>query len=436
MKRINIGLIGFGVVGTGVYRILLENSPLIQERLGGELIVNGISVRDLKGERGVEFDRALLTTDPFKIVNNPETDIVIELMGGCDPALDLVLTAVKNGKHVVTANKALLAIHGREIFSACNTYGVDLGYEASVGGGIPVIRTMREGFAANRFKSLYGILNGTCNYILSRMSEEGTPFAEVLKDAQAKGYAEADPTFDIEGTDTAHKIAILASIAFGGFVRFEDIHTEGISEITPVDLEFAKEFGYRIKLLALAKEVGELVDIRVHPTMVQEKSPISSINGVLNAVGIVGDMVQESLLVGAGAGSLPTASAVAGDIIEVARNMIYGGAGRLNSASGSLEGGTENIKIKKIDEVESKYYLRFRVSDRPNVLSQISGIFGNCSISIGSVIQKGRNENGSVPLVIMTHRAVEKNIKKAVSQISTLDVVCGKPVLIRVEKDI
>ncbi len=434
MRDIQVGLIGFGTIGSGVAKVIMGNQGVIEQRLGGKLKLKWIADRDIGADRFKGIDKAILTSDVDKVLSDPEVDVIVELIGGYTPAKEFILKAIKNGKHVVTANKALLSKDGREIFSAAVEAGVDFGFEASVGGGIPIIRAMREGFTANRFLSFVGIMNGTCNYILSKMSDEGLGFEEVLKEAQAKGYAEANPHFDIEGIDSAHKIAILASIAYGGYVDINKVYTEGISNIAPVDIVFAREFGYRIKLLAIAKESNGEIEVRVHPTMIPDNNPMSSVNGVLNAIEVKGDMVGNTIHVGSGAGSLPTASAVVGDIIEIGRNIIYGGVGRVKPLS-YIPAALSEVKVKDIEEIDSAYYLRFSVIDKPNVLSKLSGILGGCSISIASVIQKGRNKQGMVPLVIMTHLSKERDIRKAVSEIDLLDVVLAKTAIIRIEGD-
>ena len=432
MKTINIGLLGFGTVGTGVVKILQQNSGVIEKRLGAKLNLKWIADLDIEKDRGVRVDKNILTKDANKVLDDPEVNIIIELIGGYEPAKSFILQALKNKKHVVTANKALLAKNGSEIFETASKNNADIGFEASVGGGIPIIRAIKDGFTANNIQSVYGIVNGTCNYILSKMSDEGRPFNEVLKEAQALGFAEANPSLDIDGIDSAHKITILASLAFGARVNLEEVYTEGISRITPIDINFAREFGYRIKLLAITKRSGNEIEVRVHPTMVREDNPISKVNGVLNAIEVTGDAVGENMLIGRGAGDMPTGSAIVGDVIEISRNILNGGVNRVSPLS-FLPKYIEDAKIKSIDNIISEYYIRFSVLDKPGVLSKISGILGNNSISISSVIQKGRGEKGGVPLVVMTHSAKEKDIQKALSEIDKLDVVLDKSVLIRVE---
>jgi len=432
VKSINIGLLGFGTVGTGVVKILQQNSGVIGKRLGAKLNLKWIADLDIERDRGVKVDKNILTKDASKVLNDPEVNIVIELIGGYEPAKRFILKALNNKKHVVTANKALLAKHGSEIFETASKNNADIGFEASVGGGIPIIRAIKEGFTANNIQSVYGIVNGTCNYILSKMSDEGRQFDEVLKEAQALGFAEANPSLDIDGIDSAHKVTILSSIAFGVRVDFDKVYTEGISRITPIDINFAREFGYRIKLLAITKRSNNEIEVRVHPTMVKEDNPISKVNGVLNAIEVTGDAVGENMLIGRGAGDMPTGSAVVGDVIEISRNILNGGVNRVSPLS-FLPKYIEDAKIKNISNIISEYYIRFSVLDKPGVLSKISGVLGNNSISISSVIQKGRGEKGGVPLVVMTHSAKEKDIQKALSEIDKLDVVLDKSVLIRVE---
>ena len=432
MKSINIGLLGFGTVGTGVVKILQQNSGVIEKRLGAKLNLKWIADLDIDRDRGVKVDKNILTKDANKVLNDPEVNIVIELIGGYEPAKSFILQALKNKKHVVTANKALLAKNGSEIFETASKNNVDIGFEASVGGGIPIIRAIKEGFTANNIQSVYGIVNGTCNYILSKMSDEGRQFDEVLKEAQALGFAEANPSLDIDGIDSAHKVTILSSIAFGVRVDFDKVYTEGISKITPIDINFAREFGYRIKLLAITKKSGNEIEVRVHPTMVREDNPISKVNGVLNAIEVTGDAVGENMLIGRGAGDMPTGSAVVGDVIDISRNILNSGVNRVSPLS-FLPKYIEDAEIKNISNIISEYYIRFSVLDKPGVLSKISGVLGNNSISISSVIQKGRGEKGGVPLVIMTHSAKEKDIQKALSEIDKLDAVLDKSVLIRVE---
>jgi homoserine dehydrogenase len=434
MKTINVGLIGFGTIGAGVAKILSDNQEIIQKRLGAAVRLAKIADLDIETDRGVQVEDGVLTTSVDDILDNPEIDIVIELMGGYDPARAFILKALNNGKHVVTANKALLAKHGDELFGAVDEKGLSIGFEASIGGAIPIIRSIREAFVANRIESIEGIVNGTANYILSKMSDENCDFDVALKEAQEKGFAEADPTFDIEGIDSAHKITVLARLAYGTSVKFEDVSVSGISSITADDIECAREFGYRIKLLAISKYDGEAIDIRVHPAMIPSDHPMASVNGALNAIRVCDDMMEENILVGHGAGALPTGSAVVGDVIEIARNIISNSQDRV-PASSFKNSEIKPIPLKDISAIESEYFLRFDVQDKPGVLSKISGILGNHGISIESMIQRGRGEKGdAVSLVMMCHRSSEKNIQNALQEIEQLDVVCGKSNLIRVEK--
>ena len=434
MKSVKVGLIGFGTIGCGVIKILQDNQNIIQDRLGASVEVVKVADLDITTDRGVKLDSGILTDKVDEVLNHSNIDIVVELIGGYDPARSFILKAIEHKKHVVTANKALLAKHGEEIFSAAEKNGVGVGFEASVGGAIPIIRSIKEAFVANRIQAIEGIMNGTANYILSKMSDGGHDFGEVLKEAQDKGYAEADPTFDIEGIDSAHKIAVLTRLAYGTPVNFEDIYVQGISDISTLDISCAHEFGYRIKLLAISKFDGEAIDVRVHPAMIPEYKPMANVNGVLNAIMVCDDLMEENVLVGHGAGSLPTGSAVVADIVEIARNILSGAQNRVPPQS-FQQLSIKNIPLKDMAEIEGEYFLRFWVLDKPGVLSKISGILGNNDISIESVIQRIKEDNGQgVPLVLMTHDAKEKNIQAALKEINSMEEVFGKTVLIRVEK--
>ncbi|MEJ2657654.1 MAG: homoserine dehydrogenase [Desulfobacterales bacterium] len=434
MKAINVGLLGCGTVGTGVAKILIRNKDLIFSRLGAFLNLKYIADIDLETDRGIQFDHGVFIPDAFKVVDDPDVDIIIEMIGGDGVAKDLIFRAIHNGKPIVTANKALLAVHGNAIFKAAMEHSVDLAFEASVGGCMPIIRSLRESLAGNHIKSMAGILNGTCNYILSRSTEDGSSFEDVLREAQKNGFAEADPTLDIDGIDTAHKLAILSSLAYGMKINFNDIYIEGISNITPMDIELAGQFGYRIKLLAITKNAGDAVEARVHPTMIPFSNPLSGVNGVLNAVTISGDAVGDMMLYGYGAGMMPTASAVVGDVIDIARNLLSGSTGRVPLLSYQMAH-IRNIPIQTIDNISTHYYFRFSALDRPGVLSKISGILGNYGISIKSVHQKGRKSLGAVPIVMLTHLAREKDVQDALADIYNLDVVGDPPVLIRIEDE-
>jgi homoserine dehydrogenase len=435
MKRqINVGIIGLGTVGTGALRILRENADLIRHRVGVPIEVTRIAVRDLHRDRGIAVAPSLLTGDPAQVVDNPDIDIVVELMGGYEPARQLILSAIAHGKHVVTANKALLAEHGAEIHAAARRAGVIVGFEASVAGGIPVIKTLKEALAGNRILSIYGIINGTSNYILTKMTDEDRSFADVLAEAQRAGYAEADPSFDVGGIDTAHKLVILVNLAFGADVAFKDIYTEGITGISPLDIDFGRTLGYKVKLLAIAKiHDGGKAEARVHPTMVPDDYPIAKVGGVYNAIQIVGDACQDIMLYGRGAGSMPTGSAVVGDIVDIARQMQAGG--RVGTAVPLPGDNPTQVELQPMESIRSLYYFRFMALDQPGVLAQISGILGKHQISIAQMIQRGRKEGGSVPLVIMTHTALERDIQRALIEIKALSCVTEEPVLIRVEGD-
>jgi homoserine dehydrogenase len=434
MKSIKVGMIGFGTIGCGVVKILQDNQNIIKDRLGASVEVIKIADLDITTDRGVKVDPGLLTTDVNEVLDHPEVDIVVELMGGYEPARTFILKAINNKKHVVTANKALLAMHGDEVFAAAEKNNVGVGFEASVGGAIPIIRSIKEAFVANRIQAIEGIMNGTANYILSKMSDGDHDFDTVLKEAQDKGYAEADPTFDIEGIDSAHKIAVLTRLAYGTPVNLDDIYVQGISNISSLDIKCAHEFGYRIKLLAISKFDGKAIDIRVHPAMIPEDKPMANVNGVLNAIMVCDDLMEENILVGHGAGALPTGSAVVADAVEIARNMISGAQDRVPSQS-FQKSSFQNIPLKDMSDIEGEYFLRFWVLDKPGVLSRISGILGNHDISIESVIQRIKDDNGEgVPLVMMSHVAREKNIQAALKEINNMEEVFGKTVLIRVEK--
>ncbi|RMF88600.1 MAG: homoserine dehydrogenase [Nitrospinota bacterium] len=431
-QRVTVGLIGLGTVGSSVVQVLTQQRTLLQERCGIDFQVKRIAVRDRHKPRSIRVDPQLLTTEVQEVLTDPEIDLVVELMGGTEPARSYLLKAIEGGKHIVTANKALLAEHGEEIFTAAARHQVDIGCEASVGGGIPIIRAIKEGFVANRFLSIFGIVNGTCNYILSRMTAEGGDFATVLQEAMDKGYAEPDPTLDIEGIDSAHKIAILASLAFGVQIPFHRVYTEGISRIDQADIRYAQEFGYKIKLLAIAKEIEGQVEVRVHPTMVPSTHLLYSVEGVYNAITVVGDQVGENSFIGKGAGGPATASAVIGDIVEIGRNITQGSVLRVPHRS-YLPQHVRASAMRNIEDIVSEYYLRFSALDKPGVLSKISGILGANDISIASVIQKGRREGGAVPVVMMTHHAQERNVRRALQAIDQLDVITAPTVLIRVE---
>jgi homoserine dehydrogenase len=436
MQGLTLGILGLGTVGSGVVKILRQNREVLERRVGIPLSIARIAVRDLKAKRATEVEAELLTTDPWAVVRDPRIDIIVELMGGIEPAKSLILEAAAQGKQVVTANKALLAEAWDELFAAVTHHGVDLGFEASVGGGIPIIRAIREGFVGNRIESIYGIVNGTSNYILTRMTDAGEEFHAVLGEAMAQGYAEPDPTLDIEGIDSAHKITVLATLAFGCRVPFAQVFVEGISGIAPMDISYARELGYKVKSLAIAKHQDGEIEVRVHPTLIPEGNLLYGVDGVYNAITVIGDMVGANTFIGRGAGIGPSGSAVVGDIIDIARNLATGGRGRVPPAA-YRPGHHVELRMKAMDEVLSEYYLRFSVLDQPGVLSNISGVLGRHNISIASVIQKGRRVGETVPLVMMTHHACERDMQAALREIDQIaSEVTAKTVLIRVENGV
>ncbi len=433
MKQIQVGLIGFGTVGSGTAQVLFEQAESIKKRTGISIVlkkVADIAIDSLPDQ----LVGTKLTRDAGEIINDPEIDIVIELIGGTTLAKKFILAAIEQGKHVVTANKALLSEHGMEIFRAAAKKNVEVGFEASVGGGIPLIKTVKEGLVANKILAIMGIMNGTANYILTQMTDHGTPFEKVLKEAQKKGYAEADPTYDVEGIDTAHKLVILMTLAFGMDVHLKDIICEGISRIEPIDIQFAKEFGYRIKLLAISRNHGDHIEASVHPTMVPEKHMLATVNGAYNGFYFTGDMVENVLLYGKGAGKMPTGSAVAADVVDIARNIVNGAINRVPSLS-YLQEHIAPLPITPTEELRCPYYFRFTTLDKPGVLSKISGILGKYDISIESVIQKGREKKSKVPIVMRTYEAQEAAVKKALDEINALDTTMAQTVKIRILAD-
>ncbi len=421
-KTIRIGLLGFGTVGSGVVKILSSQKKSIEEKAGVRIEIKKIGVRNLSKKRAVSVDKKLITTDLNSVVNDASVDVVVELMGGIHPAKELILKALSNGKQVVTANKALLAEESKAIFGAAQKEGRSLGIEASVCGGIPILKALREGLVSNNISHFFGIVNGTCNFILSEMSKGGLDFNQALAQAKKLGYAESNPRLDIEGIDSAHKLAVLARIAFGAEINFKTIYVEGINQISPEDVGYAKELGYTIKLLAIGKKLNEGLELRVHPTMLAEDHPLSNVRGVYNAVFVHGDQVGDLLFYGRGAGSLPTASAVLSDIVDLAQNIK------------GEDAAVRQLKTLPIDNILSKYYLRFQVKDRPGVLGRIAQELGKNQISILSVHQKESAHGGSVPVVILTYEAREKNLKKALRAIDAMGDIRQKTVVMRVEK--
>lgn len=432
MSAIGVGLVGWGTVGCGVVQTLRENADVIEKRLGRPLVLRRVADLDIERARPVPVPRELLTTRVEDILEDPEVRIVIELIGGLGFAKEVIRRALESGKDVVTANKALLAHHGNELFEVARRHGRTIGFEASVGGGIPLIKSLREGLAGNRIESIYGILNGTGNYILTRMTEAGLSFEAALKEAQAKGYAEANPALDVEGVDTAHKLAIASALSFGTPVQFDDVYTEGITRIDPLDIQFGEEFGYQLKLLAIARHSDGRVEMRVHPTLIPRNHVLASVKGAYNAVHIRGNAVGNIMLYGMGAGMMPTGSAVVGDLVDLARDILGGTPQRIPSLAFQPEC-LNRIPIRPMEEVSTCYYFRFAALDRPGVLSRIAGILGDNHISIAAVTQKGRKVEGAVPIVMVTHEAVERNVRKALEEIDRLDVVMPPTQIIRIE---
>ncbi len=433
MQQINVGIIGFGTVGAGTVDVLLQNQDIINNRVGSEVVLKKIADLDIDSDRGISVDSSLLTRKALEIIEDPDIHILVELIGGLEKAKDYILKAMKNGQHVVTANKALLAECGEEIYRAADKYGVSLAFEASVGGGIPIIGAFKEGLSANRIQTVMGILNGTSNYILTRMNEQGLPYKEAVQEAIDLGYAEAPPTLDVDGTDAAHKLAILLSIALGIPISFDSIYREGIDKLTPEDIRFAREFGYCIKLLAVAQNRENRLEARVHPAMIPLDHIMASVNGVYNALYLEGDFVGPNLYYGLGAGRNPTGSAVVSDIIYLARQIRHG-INRLIPPLAHARPQEGVAPIQHIEDLQTPYYFRFSAVDKPGVLSKISGILGDHQISIASVIQKARGLKRAVPIVMLTYEALESDVVKALSLIDDLDVLTDKTMMIRVEQ--
>lgn len=432
MSAIHVGLIGWGTVGCGVIEVLRENAEVIQNRLGVPLQLKRVADLDLERPRPVQVPRELLTDRVGDILDDPEIDIVIELIGGTGIARDIIIRALEKKKYVVTANKALLAHAGNELFEVARRNGLAIGFEASVAGGIPFIKALREGLAGNRVETIFGILNGTANYILTRMTEGGLSFADALREAQEKGYAEANPALDIEGTDTAHKLAIASAISFGTRIQFDQVYTEGIARIDRLDVQFGEEFGYQLKLLAIARKADNKIEMRVHPTLIPRDHVLASVREAYNAVYIHGNAVGNIMLYGMGAGMMPTGSAVVSDLIDIARDIRWGTPARI-PALAFLPEYLQDAAIRPITDITTCYYFRFAALDRPGVLSKVAGILGENNISIASVIQKGRQMEGAVPIVMLTHEALESNVQRALWEIDKLDVVMAPTQIIRIE---
>lgn len=438
---VGVGLIGLGTIGTGVAKVLAENRAVIEQRLGFPLELRRIADLDTETDRGVDLTGVQFDADAEGLIADPAVEIVIELIGGYDVAKRMTLASVAAGKHVVTANKALLALHGSEIFEAAREKGVDVAFEASVGGGIPILRSLREGLAANEIESVLGILNGTTNYVLTEMESTGEAFDKVLARAQELGYAEADPTFDVEGVDAAHKLTLLAAMAFGARMAFEEIPTEGIRGLLPIDFEMAEHLGYRLKLLGIAKSIVdrdgiERIDARVHPTMVPADSLLASVDGAMNAVAVTGNAVGPTLFYGAGAGELPTASAVVADLMEIARNIRRSGAGRVAPLSYDSAALVSKPLAAAEDRV-ARCYLRFTALDEPGVLAHITGALGEAGVGIESVFQEGQGEDGdAVPVVMLTHPAPEAAVQNAIEKVDGRADIIEPTRLIRIEEEL
>jgi len=429
MKRINVGLIGFGTIGAGVAKALISRRALLREKTGVDIVLKRICDKDLKTKRQVKVPRSLMTRSAGKILYDPDINIVIELVGGLTPAKDFILEALRQGKHVVTANKALLSECGHEIFGLAQMLGLSVGFEASVGGGIPIIRSLNEGFVANRFDLIYGIINGTSNFILSKMAEEGIGFTDAIKIAKDAGYAERNPYLDISGGDSCHKLAILALLGFGATARPADIYTEGIVGLEPDDIRYAHDAGYAIKLLAIAKKMGRDLELRVHPTLIPRSHLLTNVGGVYNAIFVKGDLIGENLFYGQGAGALPTSSAVISDIVAIAKTI----SGKCRQCQVAIPVRKGAIKIRAMDEIRTRFYIRFSTVDKPGVLARISGVLAKYRISIASVIQKEKRGSSFVPIIMMTYEALEKDMAKALKEIDGLGIIKKKSVRIRIE---
>jgi homoserine dehydrogenase len=434
MKPMHVGLLGIGTVGGGTFAVLRRNQEEITRRAGRGIVIRMVADKDLARARKLVGDAAEITDDAYKVVGNPDIDIVIELIGGTKVAKDLTLAAIDNGKHVVTANKALLATHGNEIFLAAQKKGVMVAFEAAVAGGVPIIKALREGLTANRIEWIAGIINGTSNFILSEMREKGSSFKDVLAEAQRLGYAEADPTFDVEGVDAAHKLTIMAAIAYGIPMQFDKAYTEGISKLTKEDIRYAEELGYRIKLLGITRRTPAGIELRVHPTLIPSRRLIANVEGVMNAILVKGDAVGATLYYGAGAGAEPTASAVVADLVDVTRMHTADPEHRVPHLAFQPDR-MSDTPILAMEEVETSYYLRLRVLDRPGVLADITRILADMSISIDAMVQKEPSEGEEqVDIIMLTHLTQEKNVNSAIKRIESLPVVSGKVTRIRLEQ--
>lgn len=432
MKSVAVGVLGYGTIGQGVIKLLQKNARLIADRLGGRLVLAGVADPDLRRPRQVKVDPRLLTTDPYRLIRDPKIPLIVELIGDWPGVKELILAALRAGKSVVTANKALLAKHGDELFAAAARQGVDIYYEASVAGGVPIIRILREGLIANRIQAVYGIVNGTCNYLLTEMSRGAGEFRTILKQAQANGYAEANPAADVEGHDASHKLALLIRLGFGLPIRLDQIYREGITGLAPADFEAAAEFGFAIKLLAIAKLKAGQVEARVHPTLIPRGSLLADVGGVFNAVYVVGDFTGPTLYYGRGAGMDPTASAVVSDLMELARRHLRGESGRRLPSGSFQDSRPQKLKVMPRTKVLTQYYLRMEVADKPGVLSKISGQLAQERISISAVVQRGPGGK-TAPIVMLTHSAPEAAMERALKRLNRLEVVRRPIQRIRIE---
>lgn len=430
MARVNVGLIGFGNVGSGVVKILRDRKTFLSERIGLEINIKKICDKNILSKRNVPVDKNLLTKDAKEIIDDPQIDIVVELIGGIHPAKEFIIEALKKGKNVVTANKALLAQEGRQLFAIAHDHGKSIYFEASVGAGIPIIKSLREGLVANKFYSIFGIVNGTSNYVLSEMSDNNRTFSDALSQAKARGFAEKDPALDIAGIDSAHKLILLSYLCFGRLVNLEDIFVEGISQVSLADINYAKELEFEIKLLAIAKKVSDELEVRVHPTLIPKTHLLSSVAGVFNAIYVSCDLAGDLLFYGPGAGQLSAASAVVSDLVDLTQDIK---AGMFKPTLNITQDKSIN-KLRSIDEIESRYYIRFITVDKPGVLAKISGVLAKFGISIASVTQKEKKKSQIVPIVMIIHQAKEKNLRTALQIIGRLDIVKEKSVAIRIEE--
>jgi len=430
MKKINIGLLGFGNVGSGVVKILKERKAFLAQKIGLEINIKKICDKDISKKRNVSVDKGILTKNVREVLSDPQIDIIVELIGGIHPAKEFIIEAIDKGKNIVTANKALLAEEGKELFAYAQDRGKNIYFEASVGAGIPIIKSLREGLIANKFYSIYGIVNGTSNFVLSQMSKHNCTFNEAIQQAKLKGFAEKDPSLDIEGVDSAHKLILLAYLGFGRLIDLKDIFIEGITRISPADVNYAKELGFEIKLLAIAKKDKDELDVRVHPTFIPKDHLLSDVDGIFNAIYISSDLSGDLLFYGPGAGQLSAASAVVSDIVDLTQDIKAG----LFRSTSKIVADTSIKRLRKINEIESRYYIRFMTVDKPGVLAAISGVLAKFGISIASVTQKERRKAQVVPIIMIIYKAKEKNLRQALEQIDRLNIVREKSVAIRIEE--